>query len=217
MGIPLAKIRQFRKMINSYHAVISRRLLNSIYVLKLPLKCCKNLDLKAHRKIPSIVFPILVLVGCSTDPQISPTSRMSIQPESLRFDVDEVTDSNGNCIFIPEFFQDVPVNLAIVNANDQAVGDSRIAVYLDFSGNTFSGLEVLQLFADNNGNGVIDPTDELITGIGDDAVVVQTTRFGGNALLLLRINLSCGFRGNLFAFSGPVAGSSQVEVVSSGE
>ena len=155
---------------------------------------------------------IYVVTGCASEPQITPDSRITIQPDGISFDIDEITDEDGRCIFVPGITQDVPVNLSVVNSSDQVIGDSRISVYMDFTGNTSSFSETLQLFSDNNGNGVIDPTDDLITGAGDDAVVVRTDQYNGNALLLLRVNLSCAYRGSLYAFSGPVAGISTIEV-----
>ncbi len=201
MGVLLAELVQFTKSTVVAPAQIFQ-------------KCMQR---GANLKTLASVCLLGLLTACSSDPQITPTSRIAVQPETISFDIDEITDEDGNCIFVPGFFQDVPINLSVVNASNQVIGDSRISVYLDFAGNSFSGLEVLQLFSDSNGNGVIDPTDELITGIGDDAVTIRTSRFGGNALLLLRVSLSCSFSGSLYAFTGPVAGIGQIMVNSRSE
>jgi len=102
----------------------------------------------------------------------------------------------------------------VVDSSDRALGDSVVTVYLDFAGNTFSGdRESLQLFFDTNGNGVVDTPDELMSGVGDDAFSVRTDEYTASTLLLLRVNLSCGYRGSLYAFSGPAAGTININVV----
>jgi len=155
----------------------------------------------------------LMLAACSTDPQLTPDSQILINPGSFEFEVEEFKNPDGTCIFSPDFFQDVPVSLAIVDGSNRAIGDAQVTVYLDFAANTFSGRETLQLFFDSNGNGVVDTPDEFVSGIGDDVFRVRTDEFTASTLLLLRINLSCGFRGSLYAFSGPAAATIQIEVI----
>ena len=155
----------------------------------------------------------LSLFACSSEPQLTPDSRILINPGSFEFEIEEFKDSDNVCVFSPDFFQDVPVSLVVVDGSNRALGNSPVTVYLDFAANTFSGRESLQLFFDTNGNGVVDTPDELMSGVGDDAFSVRTDEYTASTLLLLRINLSCGFRGSLYAFSGPAAAVIEIDVV----
>ena len=157
-------------------------------------------------------FLAIFISACSSDPQLAPDSTIRITPGSQNFEITELLDDQGNCIFIPGFFQDLPISLAVINSSNQVVGNANVTVFTDFSGNTFSGPEFLQLFSDSNGNGVVDSPDELVSGVDDDAFSIRTDRFSGTANLLLRVNLSCEFRGNVYAFSGVAAGISEIGV-----
>jgi len=161
-----------------------------------------------------VLFALSIsLVACSSDPQLTPDSRILINPTAFQFEIEEFKDPNGICVFSPEIYQDVPVSLVVVDSSDRALGDTLVTVYLDFAANTFSGAESLQLFFDTNGNGVVDTPDELVSGIGDDAFSIRTDKYTASTLLLLRVNLSCGYRGSLYAFSGPAAGVINIDVV----
>jgi len=155
----------------------------------------------------------LMLAACNSDPQLTPDSQILISPGTFEFEIEEFRSPDGACIFSPEFFQDVPVSLVVVDGSNRAIGNAPVTVYLDFAANTFSGRETLQLFFDVNGNGVVDTPDEFMSGVGDDAFRVRTDAYTASTLLLLRINLSCGFRGSLYAFSGPAAATIPIEVI----
>ena len=91
-----------------------------------------------------------------------------------------------------------------------------MSVYAEFAGNTFTGLTALALYADNNGNGLVDAPDELVSGVEDGIFRAKTGRETGSIRLLLRINLSCAFRARVYAFSGPVSGVMEINVTAIG-
>ena len=68
------------------------------------------------------------------------------------------------------------------------------------------------MFRDLNGNGVIDDDAEFISGIDDPIATVRTRDFSGDSTLLLRVNLSCAFRGEMFAFVDGVTASATISV-----
>ena len=92
-----------------------------------------------------------------------------------------------------------------------------MSVYLDFAANNFSGFPVMALFDDRcgNGNGVVDDF-ELVSDVDDEIAVVKTDFFGGDRPLLLRINVSCPFRGEVFAFIDGVSGRATIDVTVGG-
>ena len=160
----------------------------------------------------AVVSGMSFVSGCTGESIVTPDGQLTISPASTSFDIVEFRDSSGNCVFSPDFYQDVPVNLVLTDELNRALGDALVTVYVDYTGNTFSGPESLQLFSDNNGNRVIDTVDELVSGVGDEAFTTRTDDDNGTVSLLLRVNLSCSYRGSLYAFSGPVAGSISISV-----
>jgi len=201
MGILLARlIRRCTQMMFDALSILQRK---SSTVIDYSFK-----NSKSNASIVLIAFA----TACSSDPQLTPDSTIRITPSSQNFEVDELLDDEGNCLVVPEFFQDLPISITVINASNQAVGNANVTVFTDFSGNTSLGFEFLQLFSDSNGNGVVDSPDELVSGVDDDAFSVRTDRFSGTANLLLRVNLSCDFSGNVYAFSGAAAGTSQIAV-----
>ncbi len=155
---------------------------------------------------------ISLLAGCNSDTYVTPDSSIHLSPPSSTFDIEEIRDEEGVCLFSPEFYQDVPIRLALTDSLGRAIGDAPVTVYVDYAGNTFSGQESMQLFSDMNGNAVVDTLDELVSGVGDEAFRSRTRNSSGTLDLLLRINLSCAYRGNLYAFSGPAAAVSSISV-----
>ena len=140
-------------------------------------------------------------------------AQMRISPESRTINIADRRDAEGRCFIDQNQYLDQPVVVSMVNGDGAPLGDVEIRVYVDFSGNTYPGTPVLMLYDDMNGNnnGIIDDF-ELVSGVGDDIAVVKTDYYGGDRPLLLRINVSCPFKGDLFAFSAGVSASSPIEL-----
>jgi len=155
---------------------------------------------------------LLLTQGCSND-LVPVNATLRINPDSHSITVTELRDSNDQCLFYTDNYVDIPVLLQLDTADGSPIGDAQISVYADFAANTFPGFPVLSLYDDLNGNGVVDSPIELISGADDAIAQVSTDTWSGSRTLLLRINLSCAFRGELFAFSGGVSGRASVEVV----
>ena len=163
------------------------------------------------RTLTAAVLAGLLLAGCSTD-QLPLGSTLRISPEDRNIRIVEFLDENGACIFFDNNFVDIPVVITLIDAQQSPIGDAEVSVYLDFAENTFTGVPVLGLFRDLNGNGVIDDDAEFISGIDDPIATVRTRDFSGDSTLLLRVNLSCAFRGEMFAFVDGVTASATISV-----
>ena len=159
-----------------------------------------------------VALPLLIS-ACGDSNQLPIGAEVRIAPESRTITVADRTDLNGNCPIDPNLFVDMPLVLSTVDGNGSPLGDVDVSVYVDFSGNTFPGPSVLSLFDDRRGNnnGVIDDF-ELVSGSDDDIAIVKTDVFGGDRPLLLRVNVSCPFRGDVFAFSDGISGAFVIEV-----
>ena len=94
------------------------------------------------------VLTTLILAGCTGDPVITPDSELRLSPPSSTYEIQESKDNEGNCIFSPEFYQDVPIRMVVTDGLGRAILEAPVTVYVDYAGNTFSGLESLQLYSD---------------------------------------------------------------------
>ena len=159
-----------------------------------------------------VAVVLLLTQGCSND-LVPVNATLRINPDSHSTTVTERRDSNDQCLFYTDNYVDIPVLMQLNTADGSPIGDAMISVYADFAANTFPGFPVLSLYDDLNGNGVVDSPLELISGTDDSIARVNTDTWSGSRSLLLRINLSCAFRGELFAFSGGVSSRASVEVV----
>lgn len=156
----------------------------------------------------------LSLSACNIQDQLPLGTTLSISPEQRTLNIDDRTNGDGVCIINPDFYIDWPIVLALADGNGMPVGQQDVSVYVDFAANTFSGFPVMALFDDRRGNsnGVVDEF-ELVSDTDDDIAVVQTDLFGGDRPLILRVNVSCPFRGEVFAFVEGVSASASIDIV----
>ncbi len=134
-------------------------------------------------------------------------------PETHSTIIQEWQDEQGNCLFHPDNHVDIPLIMQLTTAEGSPIGEAELAVYADFAANTFTGLPVLALYDDLNGNGVVDAESELISGAEDDIARVRTGQWTGARMLLLRINLSCAFKGEIVALTGGSSARAGIEVI----
>lgn len=159
-----------------------------------------------------------VLISACDQQQLPVGAELSISPESRSIIVSDRSDADGNCFIDPGQYVDMAIVLTAVNADGAPLGDLNVRVYVDYSGNTFPGYPVLALYDDRrgNGNGVIDD-HELVSGDGDAIAVVKTDYYGGDRPLLLRVNVSCPYKGDVFAFSDGISATSNIEIIAEAE
>lgn len=167
-------------------------------------------------------FRVLVLVGLLTlsacDPNQQPSGAdLSIAPNNRTFDVVETHDANGACQYFEQNVLDLPLLLVLSDGQGSPIGGATLGVNVDFAANNYAGLNVLALYSDDNGNGVIDGDTELVSGVDDPAYETKTATYSGERLLYLRVNLSCAFRGEVFAYAGAATASMSVEVTARAE
>lgn len=162
---------------------------------------------------------VVLLGGCNgdtNDEALPPGAQVLVQPSSQCFTVTELRDPvTGACQF-GQLYQDIPVLVTVTDSSGSQIGEAPLRFSLNFSGQTFTGPSVLKLYADRNGNGVVDDPGELVSDASQPAFETKTARFSGEKLLLVRMDLACAFKGSLFVVSGPVLQEMTLEVVSAG-
>ncbi len=169
----------------------------------------------------AVPLGVLALIcGCSSSGEgsnpLPNDAEVRIQPGALEFEITEQLDDDGNCLFDPDFYIDQFMTVSVTGAGGSPIGGADLSVSVDFGGNSFSGLEVMQLFDDLNGNGVVDEDAELVSGAGDPLFRTATAEFTGEKMLILRLNLSCAYRGSMQAMSDGFVGRAQIDVVQPG-
>ena len=154
----------------------------------------------------------LTIAGCGDNP-VPVDASLTITPGTYTSRIVERQNETGQCLFNANHHVDIPILLQLTTADGSPIGDAELNVYIDFAENTYSGLSTLELYDDLNSNGVVDARLEYISGFNDDIARVRTDEWSGSRMLLLRINLSCSFRGEIFAYTGGVSGRADIEVV----
>lgn len=152
----------------------------------------------------------ILAIACSSE-QLPVDAALSMTPEERRVEIVEYRDADGRCTFDPNRFVDLPVLMRLRAGNGSPIGGAAVRVYVDFAANTFSGYPALALYEDRNGNGVVDADAELASDADDAIATVRTDDDGAHALLL-RVNISCPYRGEVFAYVGGVGAQASIEV-----
>ena len=154
----------------------------------------------------------LIMGGCG-DGVVPVDASLTITPGTHTTRITERQNESGQCLFDENHHVDIPILMQLTTVDGSPIGDAELKVYVDFAENTYSGLTTLKLYDDLNSNGVVDAPQEYISGFNDDIARVKTDEWSGSRMLLLRINLSCSFRGEVFAYTDGISGSAQIEVV----
>jgi len=146
-------------------------------------------------KFVAPLFMTMMLLGCEGDGGSAPVgSTLAIVPPEVQWDV----ANPGACD--PTVFNDTLFSITASQPNGQPLGETNLLITLWLADNT-SSVPVMSLIADNNGNGVVDAGDETVSELGDGGYGV-TTNNQGNVRVIVRMTLSCTYRGNL-TVSGP--------------
>ena len=151
-----------------------------------------------------------LLAACSSD-QVPIDAVMSISPEERSIRIVEFRDADGSCRTDGSRFVDVPMLLRLATRDGSPIEDAEAEVYVDFAANTYSGYPVLALYEDRNGNGIVDADSELASGAGDSIARVRTGE-DGTYRMLLRADIACPYRGEVFAYAGAVSAQASFEV-----
>ncbi len=181
------------------------------------LKTFSNNHLSLATRILLSVYFLLVqssISGCSSgDNPLPPGSSVSIQPTEKTWMVKEAKDENGVCIWSEDFYNDHPILISVTDPQGSPIGEADLTVSLDLAGNTFSpGFPRMKLYEDKNSNGVPDDPEELVSDENDPIYTGKTKKYTGEKHLILRMNLSCNYRGDIFAISDGFMGVANFSV-----
>ncbi|MEW8506907.1 MAG: hypothetical protein AB2598_09375 [Candidatus Thiodiazotropha sp.] len=178
----------------------------------------------------SVVYPkqlfflpiyILLFAACNnSNEQLPPGTNVSIAPSKFTWTVTEVLDSQGNCVFYSDDYQD---NIMVVTVSDQErrpIGEIKLQLYLSPSNSTsnpaLNDQHVFYLYDDLNSNGVADHPAELVSGSGDPILYeTETEKYHGTKTVIVRTNTSCGgYLATLHAYAGDGYGAMEINTES---
>jgi len=162
-------------------------------------------------KYVGILTVCAALVNCSSE-QLPNDTKVRISPGAKNLEIGSVFEEGMFCFTEGGLYQDVPLLITVSDGQDTPLGEAEVGVYADYSGNTSNGAEVLQLYQDVNGNGVIDGPDELVTSNTSGVYNAKTDKYNGSTSLMLRMFLTCPYKGEIYVFAGTSSTSMDVGV-----
>ena len=169
---------------------------------------------KTPLRVGMLCAVLTLLTACEQE-QLPVGAELSISPETRTLRIADRSDADGNCFLDANSYIDFPIVLRLTNSEGSPLADAQVSVYLDYAGNTFpvTSTPVMALYDDRRGNnnGVIDDF-ELVSGPDDDIARVNTDYYGGDRPLLIRINTSCPYQGEVFAFTDGVTAMTSIDV-----
>ncbi len=157
---------------------------------------------------------LFVLAGCKYE-DVPPGAELRFDPPVVEWtvkpnytvDSDDDGVNDRNCVIIEGYYNDSYVLATMTDSVGRPLLDFDVRLHLDLTENTFTGYPVLKLYEDKNSNGVVDGEQEFVSALGDDGWTKKTDVNGG-VHLLVRVNMSCPFSGNLSGFGGLTANKS---------
>lgn len=158
-----------------------------------------------------VLMMIAVLSACDSD-QLPDEASLTLTPDERRFAITERRDEAGLCVRFTESYVDVPMLLTLKDNTGSPIGGRSVSVHVALADNAIGGRGPLTLYEDRNGNGIVDADSELASGPDDDVARIELGSVDGAGAFLLRANLSCGYRSEIFAFTGNVSASASIEV-----
>jgi hypothetical protein len=148
--------------------------------------------------------------------QFSPNTNVTISPSSYTWTVSEVLDSEGQCVYYNDDYQDNIMVITVSDSTERPIGEMKLELYLSPSNSTsnpaYNNQYVFYLYDDFNGNGVVDHPEELVSGSGDPILYeTRTEKYHGTKTMIVRTNTSCGgYRATLHAYAGDGYGTMEI-------
>lgn len=154
-----------------------------------------------------------LLSGCGSgadENPVPPGSSVRVNPTEVTWNITPITDVNGNPVCVNGIYNDHTFTISVLNSAGQPLGDVPLSIRLDLAANT-SSTDLMRLYDDANGNGVVDHPQELVSGSGS-VLFTTTARYTGEKIVIARVNTSCTYGGDLTVVAGPAFGSAHIEV-----
>lgn len=143
--------------------------------------------------------------GGDEDP-VPPGAVITINPQDVQWDI---STSDTNC---PDTaFNDHTYTIVVQDRNGIPLGDVDVIIRADLAANT-SPFDLIRLYDDVNGNGVVDHPQELVSSNTGPVFFTKTDKFTGTRTLLVRVILSCEYQGNITVHAGSAFGSTNIAV-----
>lgn len=161
----------------------------------------ENLAMYKKTSSPGLLALAMVamstLSGCEETNQLPVGSTAEIFPSEVQWNIQAAT----SCNFEDGPFNDQRVSVSLKDADGLPLIDAPITISLDLSDSTFSSTAVLALYDDTDGDGLFGDNERVSTD-EQSAYNTRTNSRSGSKQLMVRVNLSCPYKGSLYAFAG---------------
>lgn len=165
---------------------------------------------------------LALLIGCGGDDQLPNDTKVVISPDTINWETQSTLDANGSCIVFEDFYVDELITVRVEDGSGRPLGDTEIIVTLALAENTSGSLvrgftsdgnliPVVSMYDDRNGN-MLPDEDELVSGGDDPLLITKTEEYTGSKTILVRMNVSCGYRSRLSVNAGGYYESIEIEV-----
>lgn len=150
-----------------------------------------------------VVLPFL-LFGCGDNNSAPAGSTITINPDGAKWDVSAGT-CNGTEVNFHAF------NITVRNSAGVELNDTDLYITLDLASNNFTLPPYMQLYDDPNWQGGITtlPQNPVSTPY------VTKTGASGTKRIIVGVDLGCGYKGSLTAYSGSSVDSVSIDVTES--
>jgi len=140
------------------------------------------------------------LFSCNDTDQVPVGAQIKAFPEEVNW----IVGPAETCIFSPDYYNDTIVTLSLVDENNSGIVDTAMDVSLDLSEAAFTGTERLRLYYDKNVDGIYTE-DEKVSVADGPLFSARTDSLNGVLRVMVRVNLSCPYKGTLYAYAGSTA------------
>lgn len=165
----------------------------------------------ANRIVATVLGAMLGGCGSGADENpVPPGSIVRMSPPSVTWNITPVLDTNGDPICVSGIYNDHTFSISVENSSGQPLGEVDLRIRIDLAANT-SFTDLMQLYDDLNGNGVADHPAELVSNPGS-VFFTKTSRYSGEKIVIVRVNTSCTYGGDLTVNAGAAFGSAHIEV-----
>ena len=148
-------------------------------------------------------------------------SNVTLSSSDSKWEISPSYDPNtGACLYSDNFYVDEVLVVSVTDSSSRPLGDVSVFMTLSLAGNTFLGetpggttfTAPFKLYEDMNGNGVVDDPEELVSAVGDPFYFTRTDEYTGTKMIVVRVNVSCTYRGYLTVTAGSASARFEIEV-----
>jgi len=154
----------------------------------------------------------IFLVGCQPN-QVPNNSVLSLFPSHRDIEaISDVSSVDADCISTNYPYVDVPILVTLATSDGNPISQIPISLFADWTSSDSSDSRIVKLLYDFNEDGIFDSDLEAVADGPESMFTWATSSLTGDINLVLRLNLSCQYSGELVAVGAGLFASSSFTV-----